>query len=74
MGETRCQACGAPIEASSGPGRPRAYCDPSHRRLAERRRAAARRWAARDPALGAVDLDVPELDVDQVNAELSRMD
>jgi len=72
MGETRCGACGGPVDQSGGPGRPRAYCDARCRRLAEKRRAADRRWAQRDPTLGAVDLDVPWLDVDEANARMNR--
>ena len=69
------------MPVSSGPGRPRTYCSPAHRRQAERRARAARNWAWADPALKvmvATDLEVVELeavdlDIDAANRAMSRM-
>jgi hypothetical protein len=77
MGETRCcPICREPVPSRPGPGRPRTYCGPAHRRLAERRAQRARNWALADPALKAlVDpaLEVVDLDVDEVNRWMRRM-
>ena len=75
MGETLCPICREPVPARPGPGRPRTYCGPAHRRLAERRVYAARNWALADPTLKAMvdpTLEGVELDVDEVNRELNR--
>lgn len=75
MGETLCPIDRTPIPPRPGPGRPRVYCSPRCRRMAERRAAAARTWAMADPTLKAMvatDLQVVDLDVDEVNRALDR--
>lgn len=67
MGETIgqvCPICRGSLPPPAATGRPRIYCRPLCRRIAERRLKAARNWASLGPemqAMVATDVDVVDL-------------
>jgi hypothetical protein len=74
-----CLKCGAPLEASNGKGRPKAYCSTACRRAAEMeiKRADQRLGALENDAqnyrLGRM-MDLSGSDAKQVDAEIKRLE